>query len=763
MKKRTLSLVLAVILTLSLVPVAAAANYTTDYSSFSTPGSSDYAYWNGSKVVRGSGTTTSEVKWMQAALNWCIKNKGLNASYLDVDGSFGPASQTATKAFQRKYSLSVDGSFGPSTIAKMKEVLKPATTTTPKPTPTPAPTPKPVQANYTTDYSSFSTPGSSDYAYWNGSKVVRDSGTTTSEVKWMQAALNYCIKNKGLNASYLDVDGSFGPASQTATKAFQRKYGLSVDGSFGPSTIAKMKEVLNPPAAQTPDPAPSTPAPSTPAPIPSAITFSIPSLTLAVGESKKVDFSFTGEGIQTLYFDESNQSVCTAEWGSIDWNTGTGSLIVTGRARGSVTVSVGFADSNGQEFFSRGFRVKVDEFKPSISLSSSTVALNLVSWPSQDVTVTVGGTWPKEARLGHSTTGVAKAVWLNDSRSGNQIKLRVSAEQGGTGTVTVWVKCNESVMTEATIKLMALAPEETTDYDTGYDSYSTPDSSDYAYWNGSKSVLGTRTTISEVKWMQAALNYCIKNESLDTDYLDVDGSFGPASKAATKAFQQKYGLSVDGSFGPGTITRMKKLLGIPVSEPEPSKISSSGTEAIPYNAWVPVSPTYTNAAGARSAEAYNRVIDQFDVEHNGRYTPFKLKRGDTYCNIFAWDVSIAMGAEIAHWVGKDGKTPKDNNTGTNELGANATYNWLKNYGKDYGWRAVSAKEAQERANQGYPTVGVYKNNSGGAGHLVMVRPETQSWHFSSSKGPVVAQAGSSNFDYGYIRNGYKKYTFYTHD
>lgn len=100
-------------------------------------------------------------------------------------------------------------------------------------------------ANYSTGYSSYNEPESNDYAYWNGKKVVKGSGTTTNEIKWMQAALNYCIAKKGLNASKLDVDGSFGPASKKATTAFQKKYGLSQDGSFGKNTISKMKSVLN--------------------------------------------------------------------------------------------------------------------------------------------------------------------------------------------------------------------------------------------------------------------------------------------------------------------------------------------------------------------------------------------------------------------------------------------------------------------------------------------------------------------------------------
>lgn len=309
--KRILSLLLAFTLLCSLLPTACitayAANYTTSYNSFTAPDSSDMAY-NGGK---NSGTTTDEIKWMQAALNYCIQYKGLSATLLDVDGVFGAASAAATKAFQSKYGLTADGYFGSGTIAKMKSVLSGSTTSTTTKTtvtlnnqsattvgtrsvtatygsampsitvPTKTGyifggyytatggsgtqyytasgtsarawdktsstatlyakwTASSTTTSYDTGYSSYTAPTSTDYAY-NGGK---NSTTTLSEVKWMQAALNYCIKYKGLNATPLVVDGDFGAASAAATTAFQNKYGLTADGWFGSGTIAKMKEVL---------------------------------------------------------------------------------------------------------------------------------------------------------------------------------------------------------------------------------------------------------------------------------------------------------------------------------------------------------------------------------------------------------------------------------------------------------------------------------------------------------------------------------------
>lgn len=125
MKKciRILSLLLSVVmLTGLLTTVTSAANYTTNYKQYSTPSSSDYAYWDGSRVVRASGTTASEMKWMQASLNWCIANLGLNANYLEVDGSMGPASRTTVIAFQKAAGLTADGSFGPACTETMEDI-----------------------------------------------------------------------------------------------------------------------------------------------------------------------------------------------------------------------------------------------------------------------------------------------------------------------------------------------------------------------------------------------------------------------------------------------------------------------------------------------------------------------------------------------------------------------------------------------------------------------------------------------------------------
>lgn len=62
-------------------------------------------------------------------------------------------------------------------------------------------------------------------------------GTGTG-VKWVQWHMNVIMK------SGLVIDGSYGPATKSAVKAFQQKYGLEVDGSCGPATRAKIKSLV---------------------------------------------------------------------------------------------------------------------------------------------------------------------------------------------------------------------------------------------------------------------------------------------------------------------------------------------------------------------------------------------------------------------------------------------------------------------------------------------------------------------------------------
>lgn len=94
-------------------------------------------------------------------------------------------------------------------------------------------------------------------------------GATGDDVKALQTTLN------SLGYS-LDVDGSFGPATQAAVKAYQQANGLAVDGSVGPQTSASL--AANSAAQTTQTPAAEAPVAQTPAVQAPVVSATMPNL-----------------------------------------------------------------------------------------------------------------------------------------------------------------------------------------------------------------------------------------------------------------------------------------------------------------------------------------------------------------------------------------------------------------------------------------------------------------------------------------------------
>ena len=172
-----------------------------------------------------------------------------------------------------------------------------------------------------------------------------------------------------------------------------------------------------------------------------------------------------------------------------------------------------------------------------------------------------------------------------------------------------------------------------------------------------------------------------------------------------------------------------------------------------------VTPPVSNGAAQRDARLYDVVLNQFGVESNPRYTPDATH---TYCNIYAWDATRAMNAEIPHWVDESGNPTAPGHG--HELNVNSTVGWMRDHGGDHGWRAITAAEAQTAANGGHPAVVLWQN-PGGHGHIAMVRPGT----YSAANGPEIAQAGRNNLNRTTVRGtfgqnwGTMPLLYYTHD
>ena len=142
------------------------------------------------------GSTGSAVKDLQTKL------KKLGFYNASIDGDYGDTTVAAVKAFQKKYSLTADGVAGSATLKKLDSAYKNA------------------DSNTSTDDDSLR------------------KGATGTAVKTLQTNL----KKLGFYTAY--VDGSFGATTESAVKAFQRKYGLTADGVAGSATLKKIESAV---------------------------------------------------------------------------------------------------------------------------------------------------------------------------------------------------------------------------------------------------------------------------------------------------------------------------------------------------------------------------------------------------------------------------------------------------------------------------------------------------------------------------------------
>ena len=162
----------------------------------------DTAYKNA-----GSNTSTDDDSLRKGATGSAVKNlqtklKKLGFYNASIDGDYGDTTVAAVKAFQKKYNLTADGVAGSETLKKLDSAYKNA------------------DSNTSTDDDSLR------------------KGATGTAVKTLQTNL----KKLGFYTAY--VDGSFGATTESAVKAFQKKYGLTADGVAGSATLKKIESAV---------------------------------------------------------------------------------------------------------------------------------------------------------------------------------------------------------------------------------------------------------------------------------------------------------------------------------------------------------------------------------------------------------------------------------------------------------------------------------------------------------------------------------------
>lgn len=204
------------------------------------------------------------------------------------------------------------------------------------------------------------------------------------------------------------------------------------------------------------------------------------------------------------------------------------------------------------------------------------------------------------------------------------------------------------------------------------------------------------------------------------------GIYGPRTEQGVIAFQKAAGLPPTGVAGPTTRDKLRTYQDGFVRGADVPTEPVQGTKP-----WEPANFSLSSSPNARHREGYQRVIDQFSVERNGRYVP---RAGIDVGLTFAADVGEAMGVHVPV------------KAGTRWLDAHGLHSLLETQGEALGFRSTTAVEAQSWANRG----GYALATSGdGEGQVAVIRPGQL-----TSKGPAIAQAGPISFSAGHLTDGF---------
>ncbi|MBR7178469.1 MAG: peptidoglycan-binding protein [Oscillospiraceae bacterium] len=221
--QRTVTLLLALVTVLTLLPVANA---------------------DAASMKRGSSGT--QVRYLQQNL--------IGLGYLtgDADGSYGKQTESAVREFQSAYGLTVDGNAGNATQTALRNAVVRLQVELSKLGYNPGGADGHFGSNTKKALLAFQrakglkqtgTANSSTWAAINdlsGGMTANSVGRGSSgtQVKYLQQALI------GLGFLSGEADGKYGTKTADAVRSYQRAYGLTADGSAGKKTMTSLKNTV---------------------------------------------------------------------------------------------------------------------------------------------------------------------------------------------------------------------------------------------------------------------------------------------------------------------------------------------------------------------------------------------------------------------------------------------------------------------------------------------------------------------------------------
>ncbi|MCL2367979.1 MAG: peptidoglycan-binding protein, partial [Oscillospiraceae bacterium] len=185
------------------------------------------------------GSSGDAVRRMQHDLNRIRVNFPLIPNIPNPNGTFGPETEAAVRAFQRSFNLSADGVIGPATWNEITRVY--------------------------TAVSRLAALDAEGHRYTIGANpptVVLRRGSRGGDVREMQFLLNVISQFNNAVPTVIE-DGVFDQRDENAVIDFQRAYNLVPDGVVGPATWNKLYAVYRGIRQNAPVP-PTTPPVSPP-------------------------------------------------------------------------------------------------------------------------------------------------------------------------------------------------------------------------------------------------------------------------------------------------------------------------------------------------------------------------------------------------------------------------------------------------------------------------------------------------------------------
>ena len=538
-------------------PYATANPFATSGAPTGTPGIAVYTSTPTDTPVPTAlrvGSTGADVRAVQQRLKELGYLKG------SVDGDFGTATENAVKAFQQQNGLEADGLVGKQTLARLNSnsaYTAPPATATPTPTARVTATPRVdtdtylelgasgskvrqlqsrlIQLGWMTGQADGYFGGATEYAvkrfqaraglYDDGvagpdtlTRIYAGNAATTSTAvssiggtlrKGDDSAAVRAMQTRLISLGYLQgsADGSFGAATEEAVKLFQRQHGLTADGAAGTATLNKLYAS----SAQSYNGSGSG----------------------SSGNSGNSGNSPTNAPVASLRKGDESEAVRTMQQ----------RLISLGYLSGYADGKFGDSTEDAVKLFQRQHNLTVD------GVAGATTQNLLYSSNARRYT---GGS----VSSNNSVTSLRKGDESEAVRTMQQRLIKL-------GYLSGYADGKFGDSTEDAVKLFQRIHGLTVDGVAGASTLEKIYSSSAKYYTASGSSSGNSTNTSDI----TSTGYITLREGDKSDaveklqrklknlgYYDgyVDGTYGPGTTAAVKAYQQDHNLKADGIAGPAT-------------------------------------------------------------------------------------------------------------------------------------------------------------------------------------------------------------------